>query len=158
MSNFSFLTEPCDPAKGKLEGCSFEDRLLDTEYVTDALFKWQHIVFLFYIFFFLYLARWTYQFKLWLYFRMTNGAEDYGCAVGGCGVARAGLWGLTRGQPPQLRRGLQEGAHRGRQQGPGCFLLRSGAPGRRVALAGHPCATADEPPGAHAQDTCSRSV
>lgn len=73
----------CDPSKGILTSCSLSERLADTSYVMDNLFKWEHLVFIALIFLFLFVARWTYWMKLWLF---AGRGRGYSCC-GGFGKA-----------------------------------------------------------------------
>lgn len=64
--NGSSGQQTCSPKAGQLEPCSFSERLLDTEYAIEGLFKWENAVNLVLIFLFLFVARWTFQLKFWL--------------------------------------------------------------------------------------------
>lgn len=56
----------CCPELGITQGCTLGERLTDTKYMMKNLFIWENLVFLVLLFFFVFIARWTFQIKLWL--------------------------------------------------------------------------------------------
>uniref|UniRef100_A0A7S1G9Z6 DUF350 domain-containing protein n=1 Tax=Bicosoecida sp. CB-2014 TaxID=1486930 RepID=A0A7S1G9Z6_9STRA len=55
----------CCPAAGIVQGCTLEERLMDTTYLSKRLFLWENAVFILLLFLFIWAARWTFQIKLY---------------------------------------------------------------------------------------------
>lgn len=131
------MAERCEPTEGWVVGCTFKERLEDTSYVTKSLFQWEHAVFIVYIMLFLYLARYTYQAKLYLFLRRHPQITGFTCALLRPGRALAGDHHETPPlmrrllAPAQLPRRIPQVDDRGRQQGARCLLFGSVA--RRAA-------------------------